>query len=407
MMQEQGSIYNFSGAEGLMPKEETLEITQRKSRLRIGVPKEIHYQEKRIPLVPQGVGLLVANGHEVVVESDAGRAASFSNEQFAGAGAHIAYSPEEVFKADIILKIAPPSLAEAEMFASRQTLISALHLAGRSADYFRMLMNRKMVAIAYEYIMDKTHTYPVLRTTSEIVGNAAIMIAAGYLADTDYGTGCMLGGFSGIAPTEVVILGAGTVGEYAARAALGLGASVKVFDNSVYRLRRIQTNITTRIFTSILQPGILQSSLKRADIVIGAMHSPEGRSPVIVTEEMVQQMKKGAVIVDVSIDQGGCVETSRVTSHHDPVFKKYDITHYCVPNIASSVPHTASYALSNYFAPILLRLGETGSIVNLLKADKDFRQGVYVIGGTLTKSMISDQFHLPFQDIDLLMAAFH
>ncbi len=406
-MQEQGNIYNFSGAEGLMPKEETLEVAQRKSRIRIGVPKEIHYQEKRIPLVPQGVGLLVASGHEVVIEADAGKAANFSNEQYGDAGAHIVYSPEEVFKTDIILKIAPPSLAETELLTSRQTLISALHLAGQSFDYFRMLMNRKMVAIAFEYIMDKTHTYPVLRTTSEIVGNAAIMIAAGYLADTRNGTGCMLGGFSGIAPTEVVVLGAGTVGEYAARAALGLGASVKVFDNSVYRLRRIQNDLSTRIFTSILQPGILLSSLKRADIVIGAMHSPEGRAPIVVSEDMVQKMKRGAVIVDVSIDQGGCVETSRVTSHNEPVFRKHDITHYCVPNIASSVPHTASYALSNYFAPTLLRLGEAGNIVNLLKADKDFRQGVYLIGGTLTKSIISDQFHLPFQDIDLLMAAFH
>lgn len=407
MIQEQESIYNFSGAEGLMPKEETLEVSHRRSRIRIGVPKEIHYQEKRIPLVPQGVGLLVANGHEVLIESDAGKAANFSNEQFSDAGAHIVYTTDEIFRSDVILKIAPPSAAEIDLFTSRQTLMSALHLAGQTGDYFRMLMNKKMVAIAFEYIMDKTHAYPVLRTTSEIVGNAAVMIAANYLADTDYGSGCMLGGFSGITPTEVIILGAGTVGEYAARTALGLGASVKIFDNSVYRLRRIQNSIPSRLFTSILQPGVLLSSLKRADIVIGAIHSPEGRTPVIVTEEMVQQMKKGSVIVDVSIDQGGCFETSHITSHHDPVFKKYGITHYCVPNIASSVPHTASYALNNYFAPILLRLGEAGGITNLMKSDKDFRQGVYLFGGALTKIMISDQFHIPFQDIDLLMAAFH
>lgn len=406
-MQEQESIYNFSGAEGLMPKEETLEVSRRRSHICIGVPKEIHYQEKRIPLVPQGVGLLVANGHEVLIESDAGKAANFSNEQFSDAGAHIVYSPDEIFRSDVILKIVPPSAAEIELFTSRQTLISALHLAGQTGDYFRMLMNKKIVAVAFEYIMDKTHAYPVLRTTSEIVGNAAVMIAANYLADTDYGSGCMLGGFSGITPTEVVILGAGTVGEYAARAALGLGASVKVFDNSVYRLRRIQNSIPSRLFTSILQPAVLLSSLKRADIVIGAVHSPEGRTPVIVTDEMVQQMKKGSVIVDVSIDQGGCFETSHITSHHDPVYKKYDITHYCVPNIASSVPHTASYALNNYFAPVLIRLGEAGGITNLMKADKDFRQGVYLFGGALTKIMLSDQFHIPFQDIDLLMAAFH
>ncbi|MDD5508065.1 MAG: alanine dehydrogenase [Bacteroidales bacterium] len=407
MIQEQESIYNFSGAEGLMPKEETLEVSQRKSRIRIGVPREIHYQEKRIPLVPQGVGLLVAHGHEVLIESDAGKAADFSNEQFSNAGAHIVFTPDEIFRADVVLKIVPPSAAEIGMLSSRQTLISALHLAGQTGDYFKMLMNKKMVAVAFEYIMDKTHAYPVLRTTSEIVGNAAVMIAANYLADSSYGTGCMLGGFSGIAPTEVVILGAGTVGEFAARTALGLGASVKVFDNSVYRLRRIQNSIHERLFTSILQPGVLMSSLKRADVVIGAVHSAEGRTPLIVTEEMVQQMKKGAVIVDVSIDQGGCFETSRITSHHDPVFRKYGITHYCVPNIASSVPHTASYALSNYFAPVLVRLGEVGGITNLLQADKDFRQGVYLLGGVLTKSIISEQFHIPFQDIDLLMAAFH
>ena len=407
MMQEQESIYNISGAEGLMPKEETLEVSHRRSRIRIGVPKEIHYQEKRVPLVPQGVGLLVANGHEVLIESDAGRAASFTNEQYSDAGAHIVYTPDEIFRADVVLKIVPPSAAETNLFTSRQTLISALHLAGQTGDYFRMLMSRKVVAVAFEFIMDKTHAYPVLRTTSEIVGNASVMIAASYLADTTYGTGCMLGGFSGIAPTEVVIIGAGTVAEFAARTALGLGASVKIFDNSVYRLRRIQSGIHTRLFTSILQPGVLMGSLKRADVVIGAVHSAQGRTPVLVTEEMVQQMKKGAVIVDVSIDQGGCFETSRITSHNEPVFRKYGITHYCVPNIASSVPHTASYALSNYFAPLLLRLGDAGGIINLLKADKDFRQGVYLFGGTMTKSSISEQFHVPFQDIDLLMAAFH
>jgi alanine dehydrogenase len=406
MFGEQNSIYNFSGAEGLMPKEETLEMIRKKSSIRIGILKETSYQEKRIPLVPQAVGLLVANGHEVLIESDAGKAAHFPNDRYAEAGAHIVYSPAEVFQAELILKIAPPSLEETDHFRSRQTLISALHLTGQSGEYFRRLINKRMTAIAYEYIMDKTGSFPIRRSISEIVGSTSILIAAEYLASTTFGKGCMLGGFTGITPTEVLILGAGTVGEYAARTALGLGANVRVFDNSVYRLRRMQNSLNARIFTSVIDSQVLMRSLQAADVVIGAVHSGEGRTPVVVTEEMVSNMKKGSIIVDVSIDQGGCIETSHPTTHHDPVFKKYDVTHYCVPNIASIVPHTASYALSNFFAPVLLQLGELGGLENLLKAEKGFRHGVYLLYGTVTKKVISDHFYLPFQDIDLLMAAF-
>lgn len=407
MISEQGNIYNFGSTEGLMPQEEILEVEQRKSRLRFGIPKEICYQERRLALVPQAVGLLVANGHEVLIEADAGKAAHFSNEQYSDAGAHIVYSPAEVFQADVILKIAPPSPEEIDMFSTRQTLISALHWAGQTDVYFKKLMYRKMTAVAFEYIMDKTHAYPVRRAVSEIVGSEVVLIAAEYLADPEYGKGVMVGGFTGIPPTEVVILGAGTVAESAARTALGMGASVKVFDNSTYRLRRMQNNLPARISTSVVEPVTLLNAIKTADILIGAIHAPEGRTPVVVTEEMVQQMRKGSVIIDVSIDQGGCVETSHVTSHNDPVFIKYGVTHYCVPNIASRVSHTASYALSNFFAPLLVQLGDAGGILNLLKADIGFRQGVYLFSGTITKKIISDQFHLPFQDIDLLMAAFH
>lgn len=407
MISEQNNIYNFGSTEGLMPQEEILEVEQRKSRLRFGIPKEIYYQERRVPLVPQAVGLLVANGHEVLIEADAGKSAHFANEHYGDAGAAIVYSPGEVFQADVILKIAPPSPDEIDMFSSRQTLISALHLAGQTDTYFKKLMYRKMIAVAFEYIMDKTHAYPVRRAVSEIVGSEVIMIAAAYLADPAYGKGVMLGGLTGIPPTEVVILGAGTVSESAARTALGMGASVKVFDNSIYRLRRMHNNLPSRIHTSVIEPVTLLNAIKTADILIGAIHSTEGRTPVVVTEEMVQQMRKGSVIIDVSIDQGGCIETSHVTSHNDPVYIKYGVTHYCVPNIASRVSHTASYALSNFFAPLLVQLGDAGGILNLLKADIGFRQGVYLFSGTITKKIISDQFHLPFQDIDLLMAAFH
>jgi alanine dehydrogenase len=233
-----------------------------------------------------------------------------------------------------------------------------------------------------------------------------MLIAAEYLSNPEYGRGKMLGGFPGISPTEVVILGAGTVGEYATRAALGMGAMVKIFDNSVYKLRRLQNNLNTRVFTSMIQPRLLNDALRSADVVIGAIRSDYGWSPVIVSEEMVQQMRCGSVIIDVSIDQGGCFETSHVTDHRNPVFKKHDVTHYCVPNIASRVPHTASYALGNFLSPILLKVGDQGGVEKMLYSDFGIRQGVYLYNGIATNKFLSDTFHLPFQDINLLMAAF-
>jgi len=407
MISDHNNVLKMSPAGKLMPKEEVLEVSKDKSNLKIGVPREVSGHEHRIALVPQAVAVLVANGHEVMIEAGAGESAFFSDEKYADAGAHIHYSKEDVYKADLILKIAPPEPGEIDLLKGRQTVISALNLTGQNESYFRKMIGRKMTAIAFEYIMDKTDAYPLRRLMSEIVGSTAVLIAAEYLSKPGYGKGCLLGGVTGITPTEVVILGAGTVGEYAVRAAQGLGASVKVFDNSIYRLRRLQNNLNARVYTSIIQPKVLQETLKRADVVIGAIYSEEGRTPVVVSEEMVRQMKPGAVIVDVSIDQGGCCETSEATNHLNPVFKKYDVTHYCVPNIASRVPRTASYAISNYITSILLRIGEEGGLENLLRLDKGVRQGVYVLNGIITKKIISDTFALPYRDIELLMAAFH
>jgi alanine dehydrogenase len=398
-------FYKFSNTEKLMPREEILEINRQKADLTIGVPRETSFQECRMPLVPQAVGLLIANGHRVLIESDAGKASHFKNDEYSEVGAQIVFSTEELFKADIILKVAPPSPEEIELLKSRQTLISSLHLTGQNRDFFEKLMNRKTTAIAYEFIRDKIGAFPVLRAMSEIAGTASIIIASEYLGNAEYGMGTLFGGFPGITPTEVVILGAGTVGEYAARAALGLGAVVKIFDNNIYKLKRLQELLQARVFTSIIQPKVLVKVLKTADVVIGAVHSSEGMTPVIVTEDMVRQMKYGSVIIDVSIDQGGCFETSRITNHLNPVFKKFDVTHYCVPNIASKVPHTASYALSNFFTPILLRIGDSGGIENMIKTDYGLRQGVYLFNGTLTRPYIGEYFSLPYQDIDLIIAA--
>jgi len=294
-----------------------------------------------------------------------------------------------------------------EWLRPKQTVISTLQMAIQCENYFRGLLARKVTALAFEMIRDKTNQLAVIRAMSEIAGSTSISIASEYLANPEYGRGKMFGGYTGIRPSEVVIIGAGTVAEFAARSALGVGALVKVFDNSIYRLRRIQNNLGQRIFTSILHPKVILESMRSADVVIGAIHSPEGKTPCIVTEEMVKQMKEGSLIIDVSIDQGGCFETSRPTSHSDPVFKLHGVTHYCVPNIPSKVPHTASQALNNIFVPIILNMGTKGGIENLLKLDYGVRQGVYVYNGIMTNLFISKQFNLPFQDIDLLMAALH
>jgi alanine dehydrogenase len=226
------------------------------------------------------------------------------------------------------------------------------------------------------------------------------------LSNPEYGRGKMFGGFTGIRPSEVVIIGAGTVGEYATRSAAGLGALVKVFDNAVYRLRRLQNNLGMRVYTSILHPTALLESMKTADVVIGAIHTKNGKTPCLITENMVREMKEGAIIIDISIDQGGCFETSRPTTHKNPVYKVHGVTHYCVPNIPSRVPHTASQALNNIFVPIMLDIGTEGGIDNFLKTDHGVRQGVYLYNGFSTNSFISRYFNLPFQDIDLLMAAY-
>lgn len=406
-MEKKGQEYMFLHPGGqLLHQEEMLEIRRRKNSLVIGIPKETAFQERRIALAPEAVALLTQNGHRVLIEKGAGENAHFTDSEYSQAGGEITFKTEDVFKADIILKIAPLSAEEINMMRPGQTLLSTVTLPVQSAAYFKTLMSKKINAVAFELIKDKTNTFPLVRSMSEIAGNTSILIAAEYLCDRKFGKGRMFGGFSGITPTEVVILGAGTVGEFAVRAAMGLGAMVKVFDNSIYRLRRLQNNLNTRIFTSIIQPKVLLKALKTADVVIGAIHSPWGRAPVVVSEDMVTQMKYGSVIIDVSIDQGGCIETSRVTNHAEPVFIKHDVTHYCVPNIASKVPHTASYAFSNFFAPVLLNIGECGGIVNLLKGDSGIRQGVYLFNGTLTNQYIGEYFQLPYQDIELLMAAF-
>lgn len=394
-------------ADIFLPKEELLETSRSPVKHSVGLPVESAVDESRIVVVPSAVGLLTANGHTVLMQQGAGNRANFSDQEYADAGAQIMMSAEEVYQADIVLKIAAPTEKELEFLHPRQILFSSVQPFSHCKDYFRKLISRKVTAVAFEHLRDDSGAFPVLRAMSEIAGTTGILIAASYLSSPQYGRGTMLGGFPGINPSEVVILGAGTVGEYAARTALGMGALVKVFDNNIYKLRTIQHNLNSRVFTSILQPQVLLKSLRTADVVIGAIHTKNGRTPLIVTEEMVRQMKKGAVVVDISIDQGGCFETSSTTNHNNPVVVKHGVTHYCVPNMASRVPHTASYALSNLFTPVLLRIGEEGGFDSMLRVDSGTRAGVYIYNGIFTNRFMADMYQLPSQDLDLLLAAFH
>src|SRR3978361_427575 len=287
----------------MQPQESMLEVKNKKNKLYIGIPKEISFQENRIALTPLSVALLINNGHEVILESNAGAAAKFSDKDYSDQGARIVYDTKSVYEANIIIKIAPPTLQEIEMMKTHQILISALQLSTLPADTLHALMHKKVTALCFKHLRDEGDSLSVVRAMSEIVGATSILIAAEYLSNIFDGKGLMLGGIAGVQPTEIVILGAGTVGEYAARTAISLGAEVKVFDPSIYKLRRLQNNIGSRVFTSVVQPIVLEKAITTCDVAIGAMRAEDGRSPCIVSESTVSRMKPNSVIIDVSIDQ--------------------------------------------------------------------------------------------------------
>lgn len=389
----------------LQPQEAMLKTAVRKNSLHIGIPKETSFQEKRIALTPLSVALLVNNGHQVMIEAGAGDGANFSDKDYSEQGAQIIYDKKEIFKADLIIKIGPPTTEEINLMKPNQVLFSTLQMASLKAESLEAMMKKRITALSYEYLRDEGGVLSVIRSMSEIVGATSILIAAEYLSNVFDGKGLMLGGITGVPPTEIVILGAGTVAEYAARTAISLGAEVKVFDSSIFRLRRLQNNIGSRVFTSVIQPIVLNKAITTCDVVIGAIRSASGRSPCIISEETVSKMKPNSVLIDVSIDQGGCFETSRITNHTHPVFRKYDVIHYCVPNIASRVARTATYALTNIFTPILMEIGEMGGIKNVIWERPGVRNAIYLYQGHLTNTHLAERFNIPPKDLELLIVS--
>ncbi|HMH24010.1 MAG TPA: alanine dehydrogenase [Puia sp.] len=385
--------------------EETLDVKPKGEQLHIGIPRETAFQENRIALTPDAVGVLVSNGHRVVIEHNAGEASHYRDKDYSEAGAQIVYEKAEVFRAPILVKSAPVIEEDLPLLQLNQIVISPIHLSAMKAELLQKMMDKRITGISFENLKDDSGTYPIVRSMSEIAGSAVMLIAGQYLSSANHGKGVLLGGISGIPPTKVIILGAGIVGEFAARAALALGASVKVFDNSVYRLKRLQVNIGQRMWTSVMEPRILSKQLKTCEIAVGALSSQTGRTPVVVTDEMVSNMRPGSVIIDVSIDRGGCFETSEITTHEHPIFMKYGVIHYCVPNIPSGFARTASHAISNVLMPLLLEAGDEGGFENLVWHKIHLRSGIYLFKGALTNFHLSQRFDLKYTDLNLLIAS--
>ena len=386
----------------LMPQEEKLEIARHKSELFIGLPKEISYQERRICLTPDAVSSLVDQGHRVMIESGAGESSSFTDLDYSKAGAEVTNDTKKVFSCPMILKVEPPTIDEIDLINPQTIVLSAIQLKTQKKAYFEALAHKRITALAYEFIKDEDGSYPAVKSLSEIAGTASILIAAELMINENIGKGLLLGNITGVPPTEVVILGAGTVAEFAARTAIGLGANVKVFDNSITKLRRLQNLLNQRIFTSTIQDKSLIKALRRCDVAIGAMRG-KNRTPIVVTEAMVENMKRGAVIVDVSIDSGGSFETSEVTTHEKPTFIKNNVIHYCVPNIPSRYSKTASLSISNIITPFLLQIAEDGGLESAIRCNRGLKNGVYFYHGLLTNKSIADWFNIEYRDINLIV----
>jgi len=385
--------------------EETLDIKPQGARLHIGLPRETAYNENRVPLIPEAVSVLVNNGHEVVIETKAGDGSKYTDADFSEAGAKIAYEKEEVFKAPILIKSAPVLDDDLPFLQLNQTIISPIHLSLLKKQFIEKMVEKRVTALGFENLKDDSGTYPIVRCMSEIAGSAAMLIAGQYLGSPNDGKGVLLGGISGIPPTKVIIIGAGVVGEFATRTALALGASVKVFDNNVYRLKRLQNNLGVRVWTSVIEPKILAKQLKTCEVAVGALSNENGRSPIVVSEDMVMAMRPGSVIIDVSIDRGGCFETSEITTHERPTFEKHGVIHYCVPNIPSGFARTASHAISNVLMPLLLDASDEGGFDEMVWHNFNMRHGIYMYKGHLTNFYISQRFDLKYTDLNLLIAS--
>ena len=389
-----------------MPQEEQLETGLKKKKITIGIPRESEENEKRVALTPEAVNILVEAGNKVYVQEGSGKGANYSDKDYSENGALITKTGDEVFNCDLVIKVAPFSKKEVDKLHERTTVLSFLKVLKQDKATLTGMMRKNITAIAFERIRDKHDELPVVESMSEISGVTAVLIASEYLSNQYGGKGVMLGGISGVTPTEVVIIGAGTAGEYAARAALGLGAEVKIFDNSVHRLRKFQSILGQRLQTSVYHPQVLNKALKSADVLIGAIQIEDLRPWYHITEDMVKKMKKGSFLIDLSIDRGGCIETMECRDLQDPVYEKHGVIHFSAWNLPSRVARTASIALSNVFTSLIQEVADQGGLDAMLKSYSGLNYGVYIYKGILTNETLGQKFNLLSKDINLLLAAF-
>jgi len=397
--------HSKAGSTYMLPKEEMLEVRRKGKKIKIGIPSDKEKVEYRVPLTPQAVELLVSYGHEILIEKEAGKAASYSDEDYRNAGALVMDDRKDIFECDLVLRVSPFDESEIDMLKGHQALISNLQINAHCQNSIGKLLQKKLTNIAYEYLEEEDGTKPIVQLMSQISGSTSIIVISEYMSKSRDGKGALLGSVTGISPAELIILGSGTAAEFAARAALGLGAIVKVFDDNISSLRKLEEKLPQPIFTSVYYPKVMKKALKSADAVLGAM--PVGMTPSFrITEDMIKKMKPGSVIIDLNVSQGGCFETSRCTDLNNPSFVEHGVVHYCVPNLPAIVARTASIALSNVLIPILIAIGEIGGTDNYIKSSKSFRKGVYVYNGILTNSALAEKFNLPYKDIDLLLAVY-
>jgi alanine dehydrogenase len=406
MTTREGTKENMSVSKTmLMPQEEMLEIQNKGQKMKIGIPSDLEQVEYRVPLTPQAVDLLTSYGHEILIEKNAGKMASYSDKEYRAAGAQVVENKEEIFQCDIILRVAPFSEEEIDQLRGNQAILSNMQIQAHCSESIQKLMQKRATTIAYESIENEQGFAPFVHQMSQIAGATSITLASEYLSNTRNGKGVLFGEVTGITPAELVIIGTSTAAEYAARAALSLGILVKVFDTSVYDLSKLEDKLGQRIFTSVFYPKVLRKALISADAVIGAMQfntTPKFK----VSEDLVKQMKEGSVIIDLNASQGGCFETTQCTDLKNPAYLKHGVVHYCVPNSPAIVARTASISLSNILIPILLSIGDSGGVDNYIKNSRGFRKGVYIYHGILTNTEIGRLFNLPSKDIELLLAVF-
>jgi len=407
MMNDKGMSGNVTfGNTGFMPKEELQKTAVKSRRITIGIPSDKKDDEKRVALTPEAVNLLVESDNEVIIQKGAGLGANFTDKDYSENGALISDSPARVYSSDVVIKVAPFTEKETDYLKGNQVIFSYLNVLKLTEETLAKLIRKKVTAIAFEKIYDRNGDMPVVESMSEIAGITSVLVASEYLSNMHGGKGVMLGGITGVTPTEVVILGANTAGECAARAAIGLGSTVKIFDSSLQSLRRFQNLLGQRLQTSVFHPQVLKKALKSADVLIGAIELEDLRPWYYITEDMVKSMKKGAVIIDLSIDRGGCIETTECRALKDPVYEKHGVIHFSAWNLPSRVARTASIGFSNIFTPLLQNLADSGGITQLLKNENGLRNGAYLFNGMLTNETLGQRFGILSKDLDLLLSAF-